>query len=335
MQYRTRTLVAPSFLGQIAAVILCAAVSITLAAAQGPQGDPTSRLAQSNAEATVQRKTSDFATIRIGPGDLLDLSVFDIPELAQVIRVSDQGDAVLTMLGTLHLAGMTAADAQTLIERRLREGNYILDPHVSVVVREYDTQGVSVLGEVRKPGVYLVLGARSLLDVVSEAGGLTEMATQQATIKRRTGDVVLQVNLSNEPSDLPTGNIEIQPGDTVVVARAGIVYVIGDVGRPGGFVMQNKGGMTLLQAVALAGGVNRTASQSKTRLIHRNDAGFHDRTLDVKRILEGKAVDVALNAEDIIYIPSSKAKQLLHRAPDVSSLAQSAAASAIYLGMVP
>jgi len=267
----------------------------------------------------------DSARIRIGPGDLLHLAVFDVPELTQVVRVSDSGDATLMLLGSLHLDGLTAAEAQALIEDRLQKANLILDPHVSVIIREYGTQGVSVLGEVRKPGVYQVLGTRNLLDIISEAGGTTPFAAQEATVKRRASSEKFTASLSNDPAQLLAHDVELRPGDTVIIPKAGIVYVLGDVGRPGGYVMQNSGRISLLQVVAMAQGVNRTAARKHTRLLRKTASGVDETILDLKRVLEGGAADADLQPEDIVYIPPSTAKSLLMRTPALLEAATSAA----------
>jgi polysaccharide biosynthesis/export protein len=271
---------------------------------------------------------ADLARVRVGPGDLLEVKVFDVPELMQTVRVSDQGDAVLTFLGRLQLAGLTTAEVQTLVENHLRDGNYVREPHVSIMIQEYATQGVSVLGQVGKPGVYPVLGSRTLLDVISEAGGFTPMAAHEATIKRRKGGEVFNASLSDNPGELLATNVELWPGDTIIVPKAGIVYVIGDVGRPGGFIMQNNGRVSLLEAVALASGVNRTAAQSKARVIRKTSTGYDDMPVDLKRILQGKAADIALEREDIVYIPPSIARSLVFHTPQV--LEAAAASAAVY-----
>jgi polysaccharide export outer membrane protein len=274
----------------------------------------------------------DSARVRVGPGDLLEVKVFDIDELTQEVRVSDQGDAVLTFLGRLHLAGLTTAEVQTLVENRLREGNYVRDPQVSTLIEDYGTQGVSVLGQVGKPGLYPVLGPRTLLDVISAAGGITPLAAHEATIKRREGAEVFTASLSDNPAELLASNVELWPGDTVIVPKAGIVYVIGDVGRPGGFVMENNGRVSLLEAVALASGVNRTAAQSKARVIRKTSAGYEDRPVDLKRILQGKAADIPLEREDIVYIPPSTARSMLFHTPQ---LLEAAASSAVVYAQAP
>jgi len=278
-------------------------------------------------QAAVATPAGDTARIRIGPGDLLEVTVFDVPELAQVVRVSDAGDASLMLLGSLHLEGLPAAEAQELIEDLLRQANFILDPHVSLIIREYGTQGVSVLGEVKKPGVYPVLGARNVLDIISEAGGTTPFAAPQATVKRRASQEKLTASLSNDPSELLARDVDLRPGDTVIVPKAGIVYVLGDVGRPGGYLMQNSGRITLLEAVALAQGANRTAAKKQTRLIRKSVSGVQETRLDLKQVLVGRAPDPELQPEDIVYIPPSTPKSLLMHTP---ALVQSATSAAVY-----
>jgi polysaccharide biosynthesis/export protein len=266
--------------------------------------------------------------IRIGAGDLLEITVLDVPELTQAIRVTDTGSASFNLIGQLHLQGLSTDEARLLVAKKLREGNYILEPQVSILIREYGTQGVSVTGEVRRPGIYQVLGKRRLLDVISEAGGVTAVASHEATIQRRSGtQQTITASLSNNPSELLASNLELEPGDTIIVPRAGIFYALGDVGRPGGFVMQNSGRVTLLQAIAYAAGANRTASDSNLKIIRKNATGLEEIKINLKAILKGKNADVELKAEDILYVPQSGAKALLARAP---ALAQSAASAVVY-----
>lgn len=292
------------------------------------QNGPAQALSASPAmSAATGTEPQQNQRLRIGAGDLLEISVFDIPELSQPVRVSDTGDATFNLIGRLHVEGMTTDEARDLIAQKLRADNYVLDPQVSVIIREYGTQGVSVLGEVKRPGVYPVLGKRNLLDVISEAGGVTAVSSHEATIRRRSTDQTITASLSNNPSELLATNVELQPGDTVFVPRAGIVYVLGDVGRPGGFVMQNNGRVSLLQAIAFASGTNRTASASKTKIIRKTNTGFQEVNVDLKAMLKGKAADLELKPEDIVYVPPSGAKALLSRAP---ALAQSAASAAVY-----
>jgi polysaccharide biosynthesis/export protein len=268
--------------------------------------------------------------LRIGEGDLITVGVFDVPEMAQTLRVSDLGDASFHLLGSLHLAGLTTDEAGALIGRKLREENYIIDPQVSVIITEYSTQGVSVLGEVNKPGVYQVLGNRSLLDIISEAGGTTRTAGPDATVKHRDGTVITIQLTKNAEASLAS-DFELLPGDKLIISRASLVYVLGDVSRPGGFVMGNDGNMTVLQAVAMAGGVTMTASMNHSRLIRKNASGYTEVSVPLKKLLQGGGGDMSLQPEDIVYIPTSSAKSALYRT--IPAVVGSASSAAIYRGM--
>jgi polysaccharide export outer membrane protein len=280
------------------------------------------------ASRVAQDAAPDEPRVRIGPGDLLEMSVFDVPELGQVVRVNDLGDASFNLIGRLHVAGLTTDQARVLIARKLRDANYVLDPQVSVLIREYNTQGVSVLGEVKRPGVYSVLGSQSLLDVIAAAGGTTPFAGPEVTVKRSADGTTLTVRLSKDAQASLDSDVQLHPGDKVVIPRAGLVYVIGDVGRPGGFIMENDGKLTLLQALAMAGGNNHTASLSHAKLIRKRGSGYADVPLPLKKIIEGAEPDVQLQTEDILYIPSSVVKSMFSRT--VPSIVSSASAAAVY-----
>lgn len=274
---------------------------------------------------------ADAARIKIGPGDLLQVAVFDEPELAQTVRVNDKGDADLLLLGTLHLAGLPTSEAQTLAENLLKSRDFLLSPHVSIIIAEYQTQNVSVLGEVKRPGVYPLLGARDLPSLISLAGGTTPIASSSVTIKRRSGQQeIVKTALSNNPDEMFASALQLEPGDTVMIPKAGVVYVLGEVGRPGGFVMQDNGSMSLTQAVAFASGVTHAAADTKARIIRKRATGLEDNVVNLKRVLEGKDNDVKLESEDIVYVPSSAIKSILTRAP---MIAQSAASAAVYQGV--
>jgi polysaccharide export outer membrane protein len=269
------------------------------------------------------------ARVRIGAGDLLNVSIFDVPEMTQTIRVNDLGDATLSLVGSLHLADLTTAEAQAFIAKKLKAGNFLVNPGVSVLISEYSTQGVSVLGEVTKPGVYQVLGSRTLLDIISEAGGITSFAGSEATVKHVDGSTAT-VRLTKDAQASLSTDVQLAPGDKVIIPRAGLVYVLGDVGRPGGFIMGNDGKMTLLQAVAMAGGINRTSSMNRSRFIRKGPSGYTETPVAVKKILEGKRADIQLQTEDIVYIPSNSAKSFIYRTGP--SIASSVAGAAIYRG---
>lgn len=264
----------------------------------------------------------------IGAGDLLKVSVFGAPESDQEVRVNSDGNVVLNFIGAVHVAGLTNEQAQTVIAEKLKQGGFFNQPQVTVFSKEYATQGVSVMGEVQKPGVYPVLGSRRLFDVISLAGGTTEKSGKFVTVSHRDQpDKPQTVTFSNNPSEAMSANVEIMPGDTVIVSKAGIVYVVGDVHKPSGVLME-KGSLTVLQALAMAEGTNSTASLNNAKLIRKTSDGHQEIPLPLKQMLAAKAPDVAVQAEDIIFVPNSAAKTAGRRS--LEAIVQAATGLAIY-----
>lgn len=266
----------------------------------------------------------------LSAGDLLDVKVLGTtdPDFSPKLRVDEQGSITLPYAGTLPVAGMTAAAAGRAIEARFREKDILKDPHVSVTVLEYATQGVTVLGEVKNPGVYPLLGTHGLLDFISAAGGVTPTAGKAVTITHREDSSHPEiVNVDNKPGSTSAFSVDIRPGDTVVVSHAGIVYVLGDVGKPGGFLIENTDRLTVLQAVALAQGTNRTASPNHSKLIRKTATGREELPVPLKKILSDKAADQLLADGDILFVPGSGPKNALR---DLEAILPSAAGAAIY-----
>jgi polysaccharide export outer membrane protein len=245
----------------------------------------------------------------IGAGDLVEMSVFDTPELSGKLRVSNTGDVILPLVGSLHLQGLTAGEAQTLIRQKFIAGGFLKDPQVTVFISEYATQNVSIVGEVRKPGIYPAFGAHRLLDYLSLAEGVTPLAGTAIVITHAGHpDQPQAVKMTAGAAPQPENNPEILPGDTIFVERTGIIYVVGDVARPGGFPMDHDGQLTILQAVALAQGTNDTAAKGSARLVRTTPQGRQEIPVDLKRILSAKATDLAMQDNDILFVPSSAAK---------------------------
>ena len=271
------------------------------------------------------------APLKIAPGDLLHITVFDVPEMTQDVRIGAKGEAQLALIGNIDLAELTGDEAAEAIARELRNRKLLLSPQVNVLIKEFASQGVSVIGEVQHPGVFQVLGARSLLDVISMAGGLTNVADTRITVKRRRGsEHPITVKLkTDDPEASLTNNVQIYPGDLIVVPRAGIVYVLGDVTRPGGFVMQDSGKITLLQALAQAGGASKSASLSKTVLMRKNAQGYATTKLHVGKIQKGEAPDLDLHSNDILFIPNNRLKNAISGTESVITSIGSASIYAI------
>ncbi len=247
-------------------------------------------------------------SLRLGTGDLIDVSVYNVPELSTKVRVSSDGNIYLPLVDYVHVGGLTADQAQTLIQKQLSDGGFVKNPHVSVFVQEYASQGASVLGEVARPGIYPVVGQQHLFDVISAAGGFTERAGQSITVTHRSQpNKSITVPLARNATDTPEGNIPVFPGDTIVVRKADVVYVVGEVGRPSGFMMDG-GHLTVLQAIALAGGTTRIAKLSGARILRKGPEGITETRVELKKILEAKLPDVSMQADDILFVPTSAAK---------------------------
>lgn len=269
--------------------------------------------------------------IKIAPGDLLEITVFDTPEMTQQVRVGADGKTQLALIGNTRLAGLTAQEGAETIARELRDRNFLLRPQVNVLIKEFASQGVSVTGEVQHPGVYQVLGPRTLLDVISMAGGLTNAADTRVTIKRRTGaEENVTVKLKNDDAQTSlTNDVQIYPGDLVMVPRAGIVYILGSVNRPGGFVMQDNGKLTLLQALAQAGGTSSSAAAKHAVLLRKDGDRYVTSKLNLGSIERGKQSDLALLPNDVVFIPDSRLKNTLRETQGVMASIGSASIYAI------
>jgi len=277
--------------------------------------------AQNASEATPHDLQSSSAKItavpvKIAAGDLLDIAVFDVPELAQQVRVGADGKTQLALIGNTLVSGLTAQEAAEMIARELRDRNFLLRPQVNVLIKEFASQGVSIIGEVQHPGIYQVLGPRTLLDVISMAGGLTSAADTRITVKRRTGSQE-NVTVGLKSDDAQTSlahDVQIYPGDLVLVPRAGVVYVLGAVNRPGGFVMQNNGKITLLQALAQAGGANALAALSNAVLLRKNGDGYVANKVNAGRLQSGQEGDLELRPDDVLFIPNNHLKNAIREA---------------------
>jgi polysaccharide biosynthesis/export protein len=182
-----------------------------------------------------------------------------------------------------------------------------------------------VLGEVARPGVYPALGEQRLFDLISSAGGLTEKAGRSISITHRNENnhpvtLPLTRNLADDSAD----NVPVYAGDTIIVRKADVVYVVGEVGKPSGFLMDS-GNLTVLQAIALAGGTTRTAKLGSARIIRKNATGMSETQVHLKKILEAKAPDMPMQADDILFVPTSAAKVMAGRTMEAALQAATAA----------
>lgn len=277
---------------------------------------------------SVRPLAAQKESLLIGPGDLIQIDVLDTPEMEQQVRVTDEGNAPLAYVGNVPVAGKTPAAAADAIRLLLISKNVMKHPQVTVRVQEYATQDVSVLGQVRTPGSYPVTTPQPVLRVLSLAGGVTDIASRQVTVKRHASSEQLTYSLSNDPSKMLSDMVMVNPGDIVIVPKAPIIYIMGDVGRPGGYAMSsNETHLTMLQAIARAGSANKTSVQSKVRLIRNTDHGEKEMPIRLDAMEKGKIPDIELQPNDIVYVPFSWMKNI---AMSGSSIAASTAGAAVY-----
>jgi polysaccharide export outer membrane protein len=266
----------------------------------------------SNAPSVIPVPTSQ-SPIRIEAGDLIDVQVFNTPELSAKLRVSQDGLITLPGASSVDVGGLTPLQAGATIEKSLRESQIMLDPHVTVLVTEYSTQGISVLGEVKKPGTYLLLGQHSLYDALSAAGGVTQQLGSSIQITHQsdpTRPITVPVSSPNY-SELQRLT-EVKAGDVVVVSRAETIYVVGDVGHPGEYYIQNGQKLSVLNAIALAQGVNPTAKATKASIVRKTATGAETIPVNLNRIAKNNGENLTLRAADVLVVPRSGAKQFLN-----------------------
>jgi len=267
-------------------------------------------------------------SLLIGPGDLLHIEVFDTPALEQRVRVTDAGELPLILGGQVKVATLTPAQAAHAIEVKLQEDHLLLHPRVAVAVEEYATQKVSVLGEVKLPGAYAIATSRSVLDVLTLAGGLTDLADRKILIERHGSNEKTTYFVSNQAAAALDTAVRINPGDTVVVPKAGIVYVLGDVARPGGYAITNNDSqLSALQLIAKAAGTNHTAVPSHARLIRKTADGYTNTALALSSMQKGKTPDLLLQTDDIVYVPFSYMRNF---GSNATGIAASVGSAAIY-----
>lgn len=270
----------------------------------------------------------------LAAGDFVDISEYHMPEFHTVVRVSPAGVVTLPMIGEVNVEGMDELSAAHSVEAALVAKGMLLHPQVVVLVISYAGQDVSVLGEVTRPGVYPYTLHHRLLDLISAASGTTSSAGRLVNIYHRD-DPKTPFPCVLDPGGNDTSgdhNPELKPGDTVQVSRAGLVYVVGDVVRPGGFAVDPTQGLTIVQALALAWGPSQNALTRKAVLIREHNGSRTMTTLNLKRMLHGQEPDQSVHDRDIIYVPDSMARNLLNRS--LESAIQSTIGISIYSGLV-
>ena len=293
-------------------------------------GHETSSPARGQAQVNCENQVR--STYLLGPDDELEIAGPDLDELAdKTTRIDGDGDIEAPLAGRVHVADLTVQRAEQELNKRL--STYIRHPQIVISVKELRSQPVSILGAVNTPGVHQVQGHKTLLEMLSLAGGLRTDAGYSVRITRQiewgciplpnakleaSGQFTVgEVNLKQiMDAEDPEGNVQILPHDVISVPKAEMVYVIGDVKRSGGFALGQDESISVLQALSLAEGLNATADTHRARIL-RLDTNTKQRvetSVDVKKILNGKSGDVPLLGDDILFIPGSIGKKTTMRA---------------------
>lgn len=304
----------------LARALFIAAVTLSISS-----GDVRSSAQSSLGKTSVEIKQSTL----INAGDLLEVAVFESPDLCTKARVGESGEVLLPLLGKVRLQGLTVADAAAWIRSQLIKQRFVKDPKVTVSVTEYAVGGVSVMGEVKRPGVYTAMGSHRLNDYLSLAEGLTQQAGTRVSVSHRPApDQIAVVQISSTGRSTPQSNPLIDPGDTIVVSRAGEVYVVGDVVRPGKYLMDHDEQLTIVQALALAQGANRTALLKRAVIIRKTDTGRTEIPVNVGKVLTMQSTDLTLIDNDILFVPVSRTKTAVNRS--LEAIVQTAVGAASY-----
>ncbi len=282
------------------------------------------RLQEDLARLALQNVPGRDAGYVIGPGDVLDIRVYHATDICGAVSVSSQGFIELPLAGTISAAGLTPVRLEKVIAQKLLV--YIKRPFVTVMVKKYRAQRVSVLGAVRFPRVYVIRGQKDLVDMLAAAGGLTRQAGQTCTVMRTAGGGAGAKTIIIDLGDLlDKGNlaldIPIKSGDIINVQKAGTVYIDGSVRKPGAYKLQED--TTLVKALAMAEGLSKDAYRSHIKIYREVRKGLNGTgdsradkrevlTVDYNAIIEGRQKDVKLCGNDIILVPASGAKAVFY-----------------------
>ncbi len=247
----------------------------------------------------------------LGPNDLLEIAVFDVEQFSRTVRVADDGTITLPFVGRIEVGGMTRVALEQRIAALLND-KYVQDPQVSVFVKEYNSRKISVGGAVKNPSTFELLGRKTLLDVVAEAGGFTEDVGRTVYVVRHlpggsTDRIAIQLEELIYRGD-PSSNILIQPGDVVYapIEKKVTVYVNGAVKSPGGYDFKYGDQITVLRAITKAGGLTERAAEGKVQVLRHNPDGSQlVIPVDLRKVRSGKITDPVLQEEDVVDVPEA------------------------------
>ena len=251
----------------------------------------------------------DMAQAQLAPGTLLSMETFGIPEFSGLsLRIDEHGDVSIPTLGRVHVAGLTLVRAQNAITEALVQAEILVSPIVQLSIVQFAAGYVSVLGEVQNPGRYQMIAARSLADVLALAGGETLAAGGNIEIQHANPGgpgTLQQIHATQRSSLAELQATSVQPGDTVYVRRAGIVYVLGAVSRPGGYLMVDDGALNIYQVLALAGGTNLDAARNGMYILRPHDETFQMIKVPFVKLATQRQSESQLQVNDVLYVPRS------------------------------
>ena len=268
-----------------------------------------------NSPDTSLANVGGLTDLPITAGQMVHVLVFHAPDFSLTTRVSENGEVAVPLLGPVHIGGLNSEGASSLIARELKTQGLMMNPHVTVTV-DSSASEITILGEVRAPGIYPPPAKHLLSDVLAEAGGLTANTGRIIEISNdsepgKKVDVPWDPTMNNTSSyDLP-----VHPGDRILVRACGIAYVGGNVHKPGAYSLCGSPHVTLSEVVAMAGGVNPLSSEKHTYLIHAEPDGKRvAEEVDLHKVLTAKLADPTVREDDVIYVSPSALKETATRA---------------------
>ena len=294
---------------RLLSALLCAAALAAPACAQysGPPSDSIPQAPPPTVLTTDRTLLFPAAhDLQLSSGDLISVHLFGQPDYTPLVRIGVGGSATLPLIGVIELSGLTIPQAEQLIAQKLVAGGFYRDPQVTVQLMEGPNAVVTLVGETH--GIVPVTGSRRLLDVISTAGGLPGNASHVITIHRPGVDQPIVVDLGTDPLQSTLANIPVFAGDTIVVARIGVVYMIGSFKNPGTIALTPYSQLTLMQATALSGGPAFEGKFNDLRIIRSDGNRRTVVKIDIHKVLYGKAPDPILEPNDIVFLPSSAIK---------------------------
>ncbi len=252
------------------------------------------------------------AEYRVGPKDLLEVTALGVAEIQKlVVRVSEDGRITLPLVGEVEVDNLTQSEVERKLVRILGE-KYLVNPQVTVFIREYESKRVNVLGAVEKPGPYKLLGRQTVMSIISQAGGMTRDAGNEIIVLRQLADgsstsIRISVDDLFVKGDAKL-NIALEPNDiiNIPVDKVVTIYVFGQVKNPGALQVRRSSLPSLTQAIAQAGGFSERAARGSVRIRRKSASGQEiELKVNVKDILKGKAKDIPLMENDTVYVPES------------------------------